>query len=515
MALLTEKIVDTIADATVEILETKNPTTGETKVVVRGEFGRADKPTANKRLYPHSLWESQIDRLQSSLSSRKVVGELDHPSDGRTSLQRISHVITKLSLEGDLVIGEAEILDTTLGRDLKVMLAAGIPIGISSRGYGSVKPSKDGVSIVDEADYKLVTFDFVAEPADETAYPNVFFEGAEIPLDAQPLSEGSAEKDLDAKMDAILAAGAPAEPDPVGDKFKALMAAGPVASDMEALRAEFKERLLDRMSDLRESIYLEVEEKLLADPKVGGAKAALATIQAALAPFATKAEDANVVGDLNKMVESLQEELRASRAEVADLSAALKETGYRFFVEKAIANKEDAAILRRVVGDVSKYANTDEITSVIEAASSDIASRREKMIAERAERNATEKALREENAALREAMESSAKKSKAVRLRLYAEQALTNHPKAEKIRRVLETTSLDSEDQVDKIMESFRIVASDPEEVATTRDRVRALVKGGSSSKNSDSGPERPIQENYNGLGASLVELKKLSGQGR
>ncbi|GAF85875.1 unnamed protein product, partial [marine sediment metagenome] len=162
-----------------ELIEGKGENAG--KVFARGEFGHAAKPTANGRLYQHPIWESNIGRLAENLSARKVLGELDHPSDGRTALQRASHIITNLQLEGDRVIGEAEILDTAKGRDLKAILAAGVPVGISSRGYGSTKPNGKGHDVVQE-DYKLVTFDFVAEPADDTAYPEAFFEGVEFPM---------------------------------------------------------------------------------------------------------------------------------------------------------------------------------------------------------------------------------------------------------------------------------------------------------------------------------------------
>lgn len=148
------------------------------RVFARGEFGHAAKPTANGRFYRHNIWESNIARLGPNLKSRKVLGELDHPTDGRTALQRASHVITDLRLEGDLVMGEAEILDTAKGRDLKAILEAGVPVGISSRGFGSTKPNREGIEEVQE-DYKLVTFDFVAEPADPTAYPEAVFESAE------------------------------------------------------------------------------------------------------------------------------------------------------------------------------------------------------------------------------------------------------------------------------------------------------------------------------------------------
>jgi len=177
------KLIDEqVSHTTLDLVEGEGAQAG--RIYARGEFGHAGKPTANGRFYPPQIWESNIRRLSANLSERKVLGELDHPSDGRTALQRASHVITDLRLEGDRVIGEAEILNTSKGRDLKAILEAGVPVGISSRGYGSTKTDGKGKDVVQE-DYKLVTFDFVAEPADSTAYPDVFFEGVEFPAEAK------------------------------------------------------------------------------------------------------------------------------------------------------------------------------------------------------------------------------------------------------------------------------------------------------------------------------------------
>jgi Prohead core protein serine protease len=192
-------IDEQLHDAKLTLIENKEAAPG--RVFARGEFGHAGKPTANGRWYKHEIWESNIARLQGNLARKKVLGELDHPESGRTALQRASHVITDLRLEGDRVIGECEILDTTLGRDLKAILASGVPVGVSSRGFGSTKPDGSGNEVVQE-DYRLVTFDFVAEPADDTAYPEVFYEGVEFPAEATMLAEDT-DVDLEAELQRI------------------------------------------------------------------------------------------------------------------------------------------------------------------------------------------------------------------------------------------------------------------------------------------------------------------------
>ena len=135
---------------------------------VEGVFQRSDVPNANKRVYPRSLWEKELKekRIMEAMSSRAMFGELDHPSDGKTSLKRVSHIITGLQLESDgTVTGAAEILPTPAGEILKVLFESGAQVGISSRGSGSVNNG-----VVAE-DYKLSTFDFVARPSTPGALP--------------------------------------------------------------------------------------------------------------------------------------------------------------------------------------------------------------------------------------------------------------------------------------------------------------------------------------------------------
>ena len=74
----------------------------EGKVIARGEFGRADLATQNRRVYPKPIYGREIKRLQANVGKRRVFGELDHPADGKTKLQRASHVITKLSMNDRL-----------------------------------------------------------------------------------------------------------------------------------------------------------------------------------------------------------------------------------------------------------------------------------------------------------------------------------------------------------------------------------------------------------------------------
>jgi|GEM_PF-3849390 len=159
------------------------------KLVARGQFGFADRPTENRRVYPTAIMEREIRRLAESIAARKVFGECDHPADGKTKLTRVSHLITGLELspEGEIT-GSAEVLNTDAGKTIRALYEAGASIGVSSRGYGSVTRNEDGVDVVQD-DFQLDTFDFVADPAQRTAYPDMTVEAKTTPA-APVLSEG-------------------------------------------------------------------------------------------------------------------------------------------------------------------------------------------------------------------------------------------------------------------------------------------------------------------------------------
>jgi hypothetical protein len=139
---------------------------------IRGIFQRADEANNNNRIYPKTVLESQVKNLTEAIGERRLVGELDHPSYNEVKLQNASHLITGLFLQGNEVIGEAEILPTPAGKVVEGLIRGGVKIGISSRGMGTLSESKTGSKIVNE-DFKLVTFDIVADPSTKGAFPGL------------------------------------------------------------------------------------------------------------------------------------------------------------------------------------------------------------------------------------------------------------------------------------------------------------------------------------------------------
>jgi len=139
---------------------------------VRGVFQRADEENNNGRIYPKALLEREIEKLCESMKGRRLMGELDHPQHDSVKLSNVSHLITKLDVKGNEIIGEAEILDTPMGKVAKALIEGGVQIGISSRGMGTLSEASDGKKYVNE-DFRLITWDLVADPSTRGAFPTL------------------------------------------------------------------------------------------------------------------------------------------------------------------------------------------------------------------------------------------------------------------------------------------------------------------------------------------------------
>jgi hypothetical protein len=475
------------------------------RVFARGEFGHTTKPTANNRRYPKKIWEKNIDRLQENLQGRKVLGELDHPSDGRTSLQRASHVITEIRLEDDRVMGEAEILDTSKGRDLKAILAAGVPVGISSRGYGSTQPDGEGIEEVQD-DYKLVTFDFVAEPADSTAYPQVFFEGTEIPVERRMTDEETVRGTTE-----VISATPPVVEDVVP----------PTADHVDDLRKEFSEQVLSRIEAMRTEITEQVRQELMKDPTVAGAADALRQIQGIIQPFALSEDVRTVLATKDQEIETLRKQLQEAEIEIEQrdeliekLTAAAREAGYKYHLECLLSGhpEEVASIVRDLVPDVNSFESADSLTEHVETALRDLGAQRSQEQRNEERRQSRLETLRGKNRELTESLSKAKRESRDHALRAYAAQRLQSHPKGAKIMRMLETTGFQSEKQIDEMIDHNREPRLDADDLEVVRDRVRQRLGSGIEHLGEDRALTSRTERGINGLGMSLPEYRKLSG---
>lgn len=146
------------------------------KLMITGIIQKAECENQNKRMYPYSLLQREIENYSKAVRENRATGELDHPESSTVSLDKVSHIVRELWWEGKNVMGRIEVLPTPKGKVLETLIESGVTVGISSRGVGSTSKNESGVDVVQE-DYALVTFDMVSEPSTPGAY--LFREGKE------------------------------------------------------------------------------------------------------------------------------------------------------------------------------------------------------------------------------------------------------------------------------------------------------------------------------------------------
>ena len=140
-------------------------------LIVSGVIQRAEAKNQNERVYPKDVLEREVQRyIDGPIKDKRAMGELDHPESSVINLQNVSHNIRKCWWEGDDVMGEFEVLDTPAGKILKALFAAGLMLGVSSRGMGSVEENLNEGTLEVQDDFELVCWDFVSNPSTHGAY---------------------------------------------------------------------------------------------------------------------------------------------------------------------------------------------------------------------------------------------------------------------------------------------------------------------------------------------------------
>ena len=140
---------------------------------MKGIFIQGGVTNANDRVYPISEIESAVNTLNEQITTGySVLGEVDHPDDLKINLDRVSHMITSMWMDGANGFGKLKILPTPMGQLVTTMLESGVKLGVSSRGSGNVNDMDGRVS-----DFEIVTVDIVAQPSAPNAYPKAIYEG--------------------------------------------------------------------------------------------------------------------------------------------------------------------------------------------------------------------------------------------------------------------------------------------------------------------------------------------------
>ena len=148
------------------------------KLIVTGILQRAEAKNQNGRIYPRDTLVREAKKYTDTfIKQHRALGELDHPESSVVNLQNASHNITEMGWSGDNLIGTVEVLGTPAGNILKELFKAGIKLGISSRGLGSVETvAEEGADLDDvpaqevQPDFELIAFDFVSNPSTQGAF---------------------------------------------------------------------------------------------------------------------------------------------------------------------------------------------------------------------------------------------------------------------------------------------------------------------------------------------------------
>ena len=162
----------TFKDANVVYEATENSNGGK-DLYMKGICIQGGVENANKRVYPVSEITNAVTTINEQIKEgNSVLGEVDHPDDLKINLDRVSHMIESMWMDGPNGYGKLKILETPMGQLVKTMIQGGVKLGVSSRGSGNVNESSGQV-----ADFEIVTVDVVAQPSAPNAYPVAIYEG--------------------------------------------------------------------------------------------------------------------------------------------------------------------------------------------------------------------------------------------------------------------------------------------------------------------------------------------------
>lgn len=161
----------TFDHARMEIIN-EDDTKGGKTLKMKGIFIQGGVKNANQRVYPVNEITKAVGTIMEQVKGGySVLGEVDHPDDLKINLDRVSHMITDMWMDGPNGFGTLKILPTPMGNLVKTMLEAGVKLGVSSRGSGNVNEANGHVS-----DFEIITVDVVAQPSAPNAYPKAIYE---------------------------------------------------------------------------------------------------------------------------------------------------------------------------------------------------------------------------------------------------------------------------------------------------------------------------------------------------
>jgi hypothetical protein len=145
---------------------------GKKTLKMEGIFIEGGVKNANQRVYPVHEIENAVNAINKQINEGySVLGEVDHPDDLKINLDRVSHMIEKMWMDGPTGRGKLKVLPTPMGQLVEAMITSGVKLGVSSRGSGNVNEGSGHVS-----DFEIITVDIVAQPSAPHAYPKAIYE---------------------------------------------------------------------------------------------------------------------------------------------------------------------------------------------------------------------------------------------------------------------------------------------------------------------------------------------------
>lgn len=172
------KLITEVVEEVKYIAEAKEG--GGKNYFIEGVFMQGNLKNRNGRVYPVEVLDKEVARYNKEyIEKNRAYGELGHPAGPTINLDRVSHMIKELKRDGDNFVGRAKIMDTPMGNIVKNLMDEGATLGVSSRGMGSLKPTRDGVQQVQSDFYLATAADIVADPSAPDAFVNGIMEGVD------------------------------------------------------------------------------------------------------------------------------------------------------------------------------------------------------------------------------------------------------------------------------------------------------------------------------------------------
>ena len=169
MTVLIEKYTHNQANVKSRIVENES---GEKNMFMEGIFVQGNVKNANQRMYPVSEISKAVESVQKRIKEGfPVLGECDHPPELTVNVDRVSHIIENMWMDGADGFGKLKIVPTPMGNIIRTLIESGATLGVSSRGSGEV----DHAGKV--SNYEIITVDIVAQPSAPDAYPKAIYEG--------------------------------------------------------------------------------------------------------------------------------------------------------------------------------------------------------------------------------------------------------------------------------------------------------------------------------------------------